>query len=110
MAIPSVPINSTNFPDLLERGIRDVVFNNFAERVGQYEALYNIDGSVKFRERDVVQGGLGQMVPTGEGQPATMDSGLEAWVVQYLHQQWTLGMRISQIAKEDELYGVAGRY
>jgi hypothetical protein len=81
-----------------------------AERVNQYEPLFNIRGSVKYRERDIVQGGLGQMEPRGEGQAPPVDSGAEAWVATYLHQQWMLSFMISEIAQEDELYGIAGRY
>src|SRR5438094_2868423 len=104
------PITRQNFPDALERGIREVFFNSYAERVNQYVPLFNIRGSVKYRERDIIQGGLGQLEPRGEGQAPPFDSGAEAWVAQYIHQQWMLAFRITEIAMEDELYGISQRY
>lgn len=108
--IPATPINSTNFPDALDRGLREVIFNNYAERVKQYEPLFNIRGSVKFRERDLIQGGLGQLVPFGEGQAPELDSGAEAWVATYIHEQFGLRLIVTRVAQQDELYGIVGRY
>src|SRR5436190_18912997 len=103
--IPASPITSTNFPDALERGLREIVFNNFSERVKQYEPIFNIRGSVKFRERDLIQGGLGQLVPFGEGQAPELDSRVEAWVASYIHEQFGLRMIVPRVAQQAELYG-----
>ncbi len=65
---------------------------------------------MKYRERDIIQGGLGQMEPRGEGQRPPVDSGAEAWVATYIHQQWMLSFNITEIFREDELYGIADRY
>jgi hypothetical protein len=109
MALPSI-ITSSNFPDALERGLRTVIFNDFAYRVKEYESLFNIRGSEKFRERDLIYAGLGQMEPRGEGQGPPFDAGIEAWVAAYIHQQFMLGVKITKIAQEDELYGIVGKY
>lgn len=49
-------------------------------------------------------------MPYGEGQAPPVDSGVEAWVASYLHQQFGLRMIITEIAMADELYGITGRY
>lgn len=110
MPIGQNPITSTNFPTALERGLRSVIFNNVAYRVKQYEPLFNIRGSEKYRERDLIMGGLGQMEPRGEGQAPPFDSGMEAWTATYIHQQYMLAIKITRIAQEDELYGISAKY
>lgn len=85
-------------------------FNDYAERVKEFEQLFNIRGSVKQRERDVVMGGLGVMAQLEEGAIPVMDAGNEAWIQPYNHLTWALGFKITQVAQEDELYGVYPRF
>lgn len=72
--------------------------------------MFNIRGSVKQRERDVVMGGLGLISQFAEGDAPVFDAGVEAWLQTYTHLQWGLGFKITQIAQEDELYGVYARF
>src|SRR5216683_2506257 len=71
---------------------------------------FNIRGSVKQRERDVVMGGLGLIAQFAEVDAPVFDAGVEAWLVTYSHLQWGLGFKVTQIAQEDELYGVYARF
>lgn len=85
-------------------------FNDFAERIKEFDAIFNIRGSVKQRERDVVVGGFGVMSQLEEGDIPVMDAGNEAWIQPYNHLTWALGFKITQVAQEDELYGVYPRF
>lgn len=84
--------------------------NDYAERVKEYEAIWNLRGSVKQRERDVVMGGLGVAQQYAEGDIPIMDAGQEAWLQTFTHLQYGIGFKVTQIAQEDELYGVYGRF
>lgn len=95
-----------NVPALLERGIRKVYFNEYMLALKQFEPLFNIDGSVKKQETDVVFAGLSQFVKKAEGAPPQLDAGSQAWTQVYLHNTWALAIKITQEAIEDELYGV----
>lgn len=55
-------------------------------------------------------GGLGIAAQYAEGDIPIMDSGQEAWIQPYPHLQWGIGFKVTQIAQEDELYGVYGRF
>jgi hypothetical protein len=109
MALPAI-VTSSNFPDALERGLRAVIFNDFAYRTKEFEPLFNVRGSEKYRERDLIQAGLGQLEPRGEGQAPPFDAGVEAWVATYIHQIFMLGIKITKVAQSDELYGIVGKY
>ncbi len=104
--IPPSPMTRGNVAALLERGIRKVYFNEYMLALKQFEALYNIDGSVKRQETDVVFAGLGQFKKKPEGAPPELDAGAQAWTQQYVHNTWALALKITQEALEDELYGV----
>src|SRR6266852_8095843 len=53
-------------------------FNDYAERIKEFENVFNIRGSVKQRERDVVMGGLGLIAQFAEGDAPVFDAGVEA--------------------------------
>jgi phage major head subunit gpT-like protein len=55
-------------------------------------------------------GGLGLINQFAEGDAPTFDAGVEAWLQTYTHLQWGLGFKVTQIAQEDELYGVYARF
>ena len=65
---------------------------------------------MKAKERDVVQGGLGVAQQYAEGDLPIMDSGQEAWLQSFIHLQYGIGFKVTQIAQEDELYGIYGRF
>lgn len=105
MAIPSPPVTRQQMQALLERGLRAVVFQKYRERTGEWQPIYNIDGSVKATETDAVMAGLYGMSVFGEGDTPTFDSMTQAYTKVYTHLQWGVGYKITRIAMEDDLYG-----
>jgi hypothetical protein len=91
-------------PDLLERGIRKVYFEEYDLRDKEFERLYKRTGSQKRQERDVVTAGLGLFRPKAEGNSPQFDVAQEAWLKTYLHQTYALGIEVTEEGMEDDLY------
>ena len=104
MAIMSSPMSRANIPTLLERGIRKVYIDAYDLVDSQYEELYNITGSVKRQERDVITAGLGTFQLKTEGNAPFLDAGQEAWSKQFVHNTFALGTEITEEGMEDDLY------
>lgn len=104
MALIGSPMTRAHIPDLLERGIRKVFIDAYDLVDAQYEQLYNITGSSKRQERDVITAGLGTFQLKTEGNAPYFDAGQEAWLKQYVHNTFALGTEITEEGMEDDLY------
>src|SRR5438132_8997938 len=109
MAIPAQPFQRANEQAALERGIRKIYFRAYKDRVGEYEAFYNMDTSVKQQETDAVFAGLGQFTQKVEGDGPTFDNGSQAYTKVYTHLTFAMGLKVTREAQEDDLYGVVGQ-
>ena len=107
--MPTGVVSRSNFPNLHERGIRTVYFNELElQDSGIIERFFNMKTSEKRQERDVVVAGLGQALPTSEGGDPNYDSIEEAWLVTYLHTAWSIAMVFTHEAMADNLYLTLG--
>lgn len=91
-------------PDMLEVGIRKAYMNAGELVDQQYQQFYNVSGSKKRQEKNVVTGGLSTFYLKTEGNSPTFDSGREAWLVTMVHNTWALGVEITEEGMEDDLY------
>lgn len=105
MAILTPPNTRASYPDLLERGIRKVYSLNYKRYDnGLVEEIFNVVGSEKAQERDVVNYELGLLYPKVEGGNVQFDAMGEAWLATYIHVTWALGVEFTEEAIEDNLY------
>lgn len=104
MPLRGSPMGREHISTLLERGIRKVFMDAYELVDGQYQQIYNISGSVKRQERDVLTAGLGTFQLKTEGNAPYFDAGQEAFSKQYVHNTFALGTEITEEGREDDLY------
>lgn len=104
MALRGYPNSREHIESLMERGVRQVMFDEYDLFDDQYEELYKVTGSSKRQEKDVIMAGIGTFQRKTEGQSPTFDAGQEAWYKQFVHNTWALGLEITEEGLEDDLY------
>lgn len=106
MALNPGPMSrDTLGPYLLELGVREVFLNDFRLQPQTFQEIYNIKSSRKYKETDVVTGGLGLFEPKIEGDPPLFDNGGVAYAKEFIHATWALGFEVTEEGMEDDLYG-----
>ena len=85
MAIGPQPLVRSQMLDLLERGLRTVVFRAYERRIGEFQQIYNMGTADKAVISDAVMFGTGQFLFKAETAPPDFDNSREA--------------------REDDLYG-----
>jgi hypothetical protein len=99
------PNTRAHMSDLLERGVRVVVVDQYGLfDTGIIEQFYNVKGSEKKTETDVVIAGLGVALPKVEGNAPELDAMQEAYKVSCTHLTWALAVEFTEEAVEDNLY------
>jgi hypothetical protein len=99
------PNTRAHMSDLLERGVRAVFVDQFPlYDSGIIEKIYNVSGSEKKTETDVVIAGLGVALPKAEGNAPELDAMQEAWKVVFTHLTWALACEYTEESIEDNLY------
>jgi len=93
----------------MEVGLRKVFFDSYELYGNEYPKIFNVESSKKRQETDSVISGLATFPVRAEGGPTTFDSIQEAWTKVYLHPTYALGVRITEEAREDDLYNVVNR-
>lgn len=73
MAVTGSGMTRANFGDLLEPGLREIYFNQFAELPTVYDKIFHVIDSSRQQEIDSSVSGFGQLVETTEGAPVTYE-------------------------------------
>lgn len=108
--VTSAPFLTTNETDLLERGLRLVLFRQFERATGEYEPLYNLKDADKAVMSDVDMFGVAQYGLKTEGDPPDYDNLGEAYKKQYTIFTYGLGIKASKESIDDELYGFTAKF
>lgn len=108
------PNTRSHTPQMMERGLRMIFGTEYKlHDSGYLERIYNVSGSEKKTESDIVSSALGVAIATAEGGEPTFDAMQEVWKVQYTHVKYTLGCEFTEEAIDDNLYwqlaNVAGK-
>lgn len=99
------PNTRSHFPDALERGIRKFWLQNLpVYDDGHLEQIFNVTGSEKKTESDVVLAELGQAIAKAEGDAPTYDALQEAYKKQVTHTTFALAVEFTEESIEDNLY------
>lgn len=94
-----------NHPDLLEPGLRDILFEKFDSYPEEYSVLYKVENSTTDDERESGLSGLGLMPTKGEGVGISYDDPLQGYDYTYTHVTYGLGFRVTREMMEDDRYG-----
>lgn len=96
---------STNFGDLLEPGLRQILFNKFSQYPEEYAVVFNVDTSTRDREKESTLSGLGSMPQKNKGASISYDDPYQGYDYTYTHVTYGLGFRVERELWEDDLYG-----
>ena len=98
-----------NFQSLLFEGLREVFFNALKEKDMIYKGIYDVRSSKKERETDQSIVGVGMLDLKEEGVGITYDDFTEGYSVDYIHDTFAKGIRITEEMMEDDLYSVMNK-
>lgn len=105
MALKGSPTTRSHIPNLLERDISRVIFNEWMLYPEQYAEFYNVEYAEKKSIKHTMVAGLGETPVKAEGAPVTYDSVQEAYTKTYDVVSYALGIKATREARQDDLYG-----
>lgn len=99
------PNTRSHFPESLEKGIRKFFLKDLPiYDTGHLEQIFNVVGSEKKTESDVVHAELGQAFPKSENGDLTYDATQEWYKKQVTHTTFCLVTEFTEESLEDNLY------
>lgn len=97
-------ISTGNIVDFLDANLNDGWQDGLERWPEEYDALFNVQDSIKQSEKDSYETGFGAMPVKPEGSPAIYDSVMPGIKVIYTHLTYALGYEITEEAIEDNLH------
>jgi len=97
---------SANFPELLEKRLREVYFNRYMMQPKLYTQVFNVRTSTTAYEDAIKVSGLGSLTRKPEGQPIGYDDPVQGTRKRTVHTTYALGFRVTMEMMEDDLYGI----
>lgn len=107
--IGSVPINSQEFSNLMQPGVREAFFNSYDDTVkkeAMVPRLFRMLGSSRLDEKTLSVSAMGDFDNFDATGQITYDDISEGYQKTFTHTAWTKGIRIQRKAKQNDLYGI----
>ena len=98
-------MNRASFPRQLEEGLNTVFGMEYDQLPEEWTGVFDVEGSTKAYEEDVLMYGFGAAPTRGEGAPLEYDEAGEAWTARYVHEKVSMGFAITEEAIDDNQYG-----
>lgn len=95
--------------DLLEPGLREVYDDAFGEEALVYPRIFNINTSEKQDETDTGFTGFKLHTIKTENASLDYDDPIQMYDVTYVHDEYALGFKVSEVLWEDDQYNVIKR-
>lgn len=90
---------------LLEPGLRKIFFETWKELPAQFTHVFNVLNSKKHAEHDLSLTGLGPWEKrTSEISEVPYDDPMEGFEIDYLHEEFLKGFKVSRAMVDDEMY------
>lgn len=96
-------------PELLERRLRRVYFNEYRMIGPIFTKIANVIKSTMAHEDTIKVSGLGNLSLKPEGQPIAFDDPIQGTRKRVVHATYALGFRVTMEMQQDELYNVIDR-
>lgn len=93
-----------SFPRLLEPGIRSIFGQSYREHPQYASKIFDVRSSEKNAETSVQVTGFGLARRKESGAEITMDAAKQGYSNRVAHTVWALGYRITEEARDDNLY------
>lgn len=97
-------INTTNFSELLEPGLRKIYGDAYNEYAEEYSKVFEVDSSSRNFEQDQSLTTLGLAVQKTQGASVTYSDPLNGYTKTYTHATYGLGFIVTRELWEDALY------
>lgn len=94
---------------LLDPGIRKVFYRHLTEQAPKYKDLFNILNSSRASEQDLTGVGLDDWKVTQEAKASQFSSTIQGFTRNYVHNEWTSGLKITKKMWDDDQYNVIQR-
>lgn len=94
----------SSYGDLLEPGLRAILFDKYKAIPQQYTKVFNVLTSTKQDETDSGISGFGQFDETAETGVLTYEDPLQGYDVSYTHKKFAKGFKVSEELWEDDQY------
>lgn len=97
-------LTEANWPDLLEPGVRKIYADTWWNETLQaiMPILFNIQDSMKAQEHDIEDADVADF--SSFLGTVVFNDGVEGWKTNYIHQEFTGGMKIQRALVDDDLY------
>ncbi len=95
-----------NHPDLLEKTVKDIVFQNFTRIPLMFPEFFQRKTSTKGYEDAMRVAGFGTLATKAEGAPVAFDDPVSGAVTRAVHTVYALGFRITREMADDDQEGV----
>lgn len=99
-----MPISRSQLLKELVPGLHALFGMQYARYENQHLEIFEVEGSDRAFEEEVLLVGFGAAPVKGEGQGIVYDEAAEAWTARYTHETIALGFAITEEAMEDNLY------
>lgn len=94
---------------LLDPGIRKVFYRRLSEISPKYKMLFAILNSTRASEQDLTGVGLEDWKITQEAKASQFTSSIQGYVKNYVHNEWTSGLKITKKMMDDDQYNLIDR-
>ena len=86
-----------------------VIHNKYKQRAPQYKRYYRSMPSTREMEQTTGVSGVGMLVKTPEGAPTRYDEPVQGFRKTFIHDQYSLGFRVSRVMADDDRYGLIAK-
>lgn len=86
--------------------IDEVIHNKYKQRAPQWKEFFRALQSTREMEQTTGFSGVGNLVKVAEGKPTQYDDPVQGFRKTFIHDQWTLGIRMSRVMMDDDRFGL----
>ena len=98
-----------NFADLLEPGLREILFNEWDNYPEEFSKIFNVHDSKKRNEKDSGASNFGLPPEKDEGDSIQYTDPTQGYDTTYTHKTYAWGFRVTREMYEDDLYGIINK-
>lgn len=102
-------MSTASWGRLLDPGIRKVFYRRLNEIKPQYKQFFAILNSSRASEQDLTGVGLEDWKVTQEAKASQFSSTLQGFTRNYVHNEWTSGLKITKKMWDDDQYNLINR-
>lgn len=104
------PMTTATWGRLLDPGIRKVFYEHLQQTKFKYKSLFANLNSQRASEQDLTGVGLDDWKLTQEAKASQFSTTIQGFIRNYVHNEWTSGLKITKKMWDDDQYNVVSRH